>query len=487
MNDPAPQYNDAPSVGEEFPSRTLPYSIEAETALLGALMVNKNIWDTIQDTGLKAPHFAYGPHGLIFHAMEQLTAVNKNIDPVMLKRHFEGDERITEVGGPKYLMEVAEAAVGRINAKEYARLVRELSVKRDLITLGGDIVDRAYSTDVTDEADAQIEDAEKALSEIAGTTQAEETTTEDQVNGAIKYAEARYQDPNALHGVPTGLKALDSMLYGLKGGELIILAGRPSMGKTTLGTKIATACAETHGPVGFHEFEMSAEQLRLRLISEKCGIPYTTIASGEYQDGEDFRDVINAGEALKKVPLHIDDRAGVTVPMLRARLRRQMRQDGIKLGVVDQLPQIRANDTKAGTVAQLSQITRDMKALAKELGIPILLLHQLSRAVEGRDDKRPMLNDLRDSGSIEQDADVVMFVYRDYYYLERAEPVQREKESDGDFGSRYDGWLTKKTACKNTADVIIAKQRMGPVGVRKVYCDLSINKFADLNHGGDYA
>jgi replicative DNA helicase len=382
-----------------------------------------------------------------------------------------------------------------INAEDYGHAVHDLFLRRQLIDLGEQTVNNAYVFDVEDTALAQIEQAELKLFNLAESGQTEGGPQGFSVvlAKALDMAEAAFKRDSHITGVTTGLRDLDRMMGGLQKSDLVILAGRPSMGKTALATNIGFNAAEAardpetseRHRVAFFSLEMSSEQLATRIMAEKSGVSSDRIRRGEVKQ-EDFQRIVEAAQAMNEVPFFIDDTPAITIPMLRTRARRLKRQHGLDLIVIDYLQLMRGSGSKGqeNRVQEISEITRGLKAIAKELQVPVLALSQLSRAVELRDDKRPQLSDLRESGSIEQDADVVMFVYREQYYHERAEPKQRSDEGDDKFHERLERWKRRAEEVHNKADVIVAKQRHGPVGTRSLYFDGMITKFSDLAEDG---
>lgn len=483
----------APADGAHATSafRTPPHNIEAEKALLGAIFVNNQAMERVSEF-LRGEHFANGENGMIFQACQKLIEKGQIADPVTLRRYFEQNEKLAEIGGPAYLGELASSAVGIINAGEYGRLIYDLYLKRELIALGEDMVNRAFSGEVDDSATGQIEAAEQNLYDLATSGEYEGgfQSFKDTIIEAIQMAEAAHKREGALAGVTSGLRDLDKMLGGLHPSDLIILAGRPSMGKTALVTNIAYNAAyaykqsggEEGGIVGFFSLEMSAEQLAARILSEQTEISSDKMRKGELSNPE-FTRLVMASQELHEVPVYIDDTPGLTVSALRTRARRLKRQHGLNLIVVDYLQLLSgsAGSRSDGRVQEVSEITRGLKTLAKELDVPVIALSQLSRQVENRDDKRPQLADLRESGSIEQDADVVMFIYREEYYLDRAEPAQRESESDDHFAQRMQRRDERLEKCRNTGEVIIAKQRHGPIGTVHLHFQGEFTRFSDLD------
>ena len=473
--------------------RTPPHNVEAEKALIGAIFANNRAYEAVSEY-LRPEHFALGQNGRIFEACGKLIERGQIADPVTLKSLFEQDQTLAEIGGIDYLAELASSAVGVINAGEYGRLIYDLYLKRELIDLGQDVVDRAYAGDLDDDAARQIERAEQSLYDLAtsGNYEGGFQAFKSSVIEAIRLAESAHKREGAFAGVASGFTDLDKMLGGLHPSDLIILAGRPSMGKTALATNIAFNAAYSHnrtegkegGVVGFFSLEMSAEQLASRILSEQTNISSDRMRKGELSN-EEFNRLVVGSQALHQIPIFIDDTPALTVSALRTRARRLKRQHNLSMIVIDYLQLISPppGSRNDGRVQEVSEITRGLKTLAKELGVPVLALSQLSRAVEQRDNKRPQLSDLRESGSIEQDADVVMFIFREEYYLERDEPVQRQDEKDDSFHSKYERWQQRLEEVRNIAEVIVAKQRHGPIGTSRLQFQGAFTRFGNLDQG----
>ncbi len=470
--------------------RTAPHNIEAEQALLGAVLVNNEAFYRVSDF-LEAKHFFEPIHQRIFELASGLIRANKLATPVTLKTFLPGDTDIAGLSVNQYLARLAAEATTIINAEDYGRTVYDLSIRRDLIAIGEDMVNLAYDAPVESTPLQHIEDAERKLYEIAETGRydsgfqrfAQALTT------AVDMAARAYQRDGNLSGLATGLTDLDNRMGGLQPSDLIILAGRPGMGKTALATNVAYNVAKAWagelrtdghmatvngGIVGFFSLEMSAEQLATRIISEQTGIPSNKIRRGGI-DESDFEKIKDVSIELQNLPFYVDETGGLSIGQLAARARRLKRQRGLDLLVIDYLQLLqgssrRANDSR---VQEITEITTRLKALAKELNIPILALSQLSRQVENRDDKRPQLSDLRESGSIEQDADVVMFVFREEYYLENKKP----REGTAEFGE----WERQITDAHGRAEVIIGKQRHGPTGTVELQFDAAVTRFGNLD------
>ncbi|MBT3361616.1 MAG: replicative DNA helicase [Rhodospirillales bacterium] len=478
--------------------RTAPHNVEAEKALLGAIFANNRAYEAVSEF-LRGEHFALGQNGRVYEACGKLIDRGQIADPVTLRSFFEADEGLAEIGGPAYLLELAGSAVGIINAREYGRVVYDLFLRRELIALGEEVVERAFGGDVEENAVRQIETAEQNLYDLATTGQYEGGFQDFKASviEAIKLAETAHKRDGAFAGVAAGFTDIDKMLGGLHPSDLIILAGRPSMGKTALATNMAFNAAYSRaqssgkegGVVGFFSLEMSAEQLASRILSEQTNISSNRMRKGELTNDE-FNRLAVGSQTLHQIPIFIDDTPALTVSALRTRARRLKRQHGLDMIVVDYLQLISASpgSRNDGRVNEVSEITRGLKTLAKELEVPVLALSQLSRAVEQRDNKRPQLSDLRESGSIEQDADVVMFIFREEYYLERDEPVQRQDEKDDAFHSKYERWQQRLEDVRSVAEVIVAKQRHGPIGTVKLHFEGQFTRFGNLEreHGSDF-
>ncbi len=477
--------------------RLPPHNAEAEMALLGAILSNNRAFEKVAEF-LRPEHFADDAHRRVFEAIARIIDRGQIANPITLKTYLDQDGALNAIGGLQYVARLAAAVPSIINTENYGRLVHDLYLRRELIALGEDLVNRAYAPDSDSRAIDQIEMAEQLLYDLASTGQFEGGFQDFSraLAAAITIAEAAYKRDSHVTGVSTGLVDLDKKLGGLHPSDLIVLAGRPSMGKTALATKIAfkAACAYRETPdgaggikvvdgakVAFFSLEMSAEQLATRLLAEETQVPSDKIRRGEVRK-EDFPRFIEASQQLARIPLYIDDTPALTISAVRTRARRLKRQHGLGLIVIDYLQLLRPShgSKPENRVQEVSDITRGLKALAKELHVPVVALSQLSRAVEQREDKRPQLADLRESGTIEQDADVVMFVYREQYYHERAEPTRRPDENDDRFNDRIEKWAERGEKIRNIAEVIIAKQRHGPIGAVKLLFDGTFTKFDNL-------
>ncbi len=480
--------------------RSPPANVEAEQALLGAILVNNAAYFRVSEF-LQPEHFAEGVHGRIFAAVMKLLERGQIANPVTLKSLFDQDGALVEVGGAQYLSKLAFSAVTIINAEDYGRTIYDRHVRRQLISIGEDMVNDAFAYDLEREATQQIEGAEKRLYDLATTGQIEGgfRPFDSALTAAITMAEAAYQRSGRTTGISTGFKELDKLLGGLHKSDLVVLAGRPSMGKTAIATNLAFRAARDYRPhhhtdgrilaeegarVGFFSLEMSSEQLATRILSEASGVSSSKIRKGDVKQ-EDFQHFVDASSELAAMPFYIDDTPALSIAALRTRARRLKRQHGLDLIVIDYLQLIRGggDNRQENRVQEISEITRGLKTLAKDLEVPVVALSQLSRAVEAREDKRPMLSDLRESGSIEQDADVVMFVYREEYYLSRGEPIRRPEESEEKHNERYDRWHKQLEKVNGTAELIVAKQRHGPIGTVTLRFDHETTRFDDYVSG----
>lgn len=471
--------------------RTLPHNIEAEQGLLGALLVDNRAIEKVGDF-LRPDHFFAPAHQRIFEAIYTLIERGQNASPVTLKGYFEKDADLEHIGGAAYLSDLASSVISVVNAGDYGRTIYDLHLRRALISLGEDVVNDSFEHTLDRDAVKTIEQAEARLFKLAetGDIRGGFVTLKDSVLTAIEIAEIAYKTDGHVTGVTMGLTDLDAKLGGLHKSDLIILAGRPSMGKTALATNIAFNAAKKYaetggaegGIVGFFSLEMSSDQLATRILADQANISGDLIRKGAFSE-DDFRRFVEASQVLSQVPLYIDDTPALSIGAVRTRARRLKRQHGLNMLIVDYLQLLQGSGTgrsMENRVLEISEITRGLKAIAKELEIPVIALSQLSRAVEQREDKRPQLSDLRESGSIEQDADVVMFVYREEYYLTREEPAQRANEGEEKFLERHEQWAQRLQETANTAEAVIAKQRHGPIGIVRMFFDSNVTRFGDL-------
>jgi len=472
--------------------RQAPHNIEAEQALLGAILINKDALDRV--SGFLEPHHFYDPlHAQIYDTMSKLIHAGKEATPITLKTFFENVEPIdADLTVPQYLVRLAANATTIINAHDYGRMVYDLAIRRQLILIGEDMVNLAYDSPVDHPPTRQIEEAESRLYELAEPTKYGQgfLTFSSALTQAVEMANQARMRGDKLSGLPTGLIDLDNMMGGLQPSDLIVLAGRPSMGKTALATNIAINVASAKrlsrkqtdpdapvepAVVGFFSLEMSAEQLAARILSEQAEIPSNKIRRGQI-DEEEMKRLIQASQVLSQAPLYIDQTGGLSIAQLCSRARKLKRQRGLDLLIVDyiQLLSGSASRAAAGRVQEVTEITTGLKALAKELEVPLIALSQLSRQVEAREDKRPQLSDLRESGSIEQDADVVLFVFREEYYVQRREPSVTDVEA-------HLKWQTELQAVQGIGEVIIGKQRHGPTGTVRLQFTGEYTRFDNLD------
>lgn len=475
--------------GQDAGFRVAPHNIEAEQALLGAILINNDAFDRVSDF-LRPEDFSEELHKRIFDVASQLIRAGKVATPVTLKT-FLGEADLGGVTIPQYLARLAAEATAIINAEDYGRTIHDLSVRRDLIVIGEDIVNGAYDAPVDVTPRDQIEEAERKLYAIAETGRYDGGFQRftDALTAAVDMAAAAFERDGGLSGVSTGLSELDGKLGGLQRSDLVIVAGRPGMGKTALATNIAFNIAKAYefrhkpdgsaetvngGIVGFFSLEMSAEQLATRIIAEQAQVASYKMRRGDISEQE-FHRIAEAAREMQQIPFYIDQTGGISIAQLTARARRLKRQRGLDVLVVDYLQLLSGSKSRGeNRVQELTEITTGLKALAKELAVPIIALSQLSRQVESREDKRPQLSDLRESGSIEQDADVVMFVFREEYYLNNREPKAGTEE--------FLEWQAAQERAHGKAEVIIGKQRHGPTGTVELAFEAEFTRFANLAH-----
>jgi len=465
-----------------------PHSVEAEQQLLGALLNNNELYDRVANV-LDASHFYDPVHARIYEVIEARLKKNALASPVTLKAFLEDDAGLKELGGPSYLVRLAGASISSYAARDYAQMIHDFAIRRALMGLGRDISDKAIRVDVESDPSEQIVEAEQALYQLSdsGRTQQGFQSFLRAVTDAVQVANAAHMREGGLAGIATGLADLDKKLGGLHKSDLLILAGRPSMGKTSLATNIAFNIAKAYrkgklpdgtdgavggGVVGFFSLEMSAEQLAARVLSEAAEVPSEQIRRGDMTETE-FRRFVDAAKTLEACPLFIDDTAALPISQLAARARRLKREHGLDCLVVDYLQLVRPATAKDSRVNEVSEITQGLKSIAKELDIPVVALSQLSRQVENREDKRPQLSDLRESGSIEQDADVVMFVFREEYYKEREKPGDHDLEAMAK-------WQEEMEKLHGRAELVIGKQRHGPIGTVELSFEARFTRFGNL-------
>ena len=462
--------------------KKMPCNIEAEQAVIGSVLVSNDIYDEISPI-IDAQKFFDPIHTKIFETIEKLISKGLLANPITLKNYFENNEGLKELGGQEYLIKITKFATSVKQAVDYAKIVQEMHVRRELIKISESVLDQASSnTEFANSGEEIIQNAEKSLFDLAerGHFYQSFMKFESALKQTIDMAKSAYQNEEGLVGVPTGLTDLDSRLGGLHKQDLVIIAGRPSMGKTALATNIAFHAAKniekkgSKSTVAFFSLEMSSEQLATRILSEQSKIRSNDIRRGKVSEKE-FEQFIETSKNIFELPLYIDETPAVTIATISNRSRRIKRLFGLELIVVDYIQLMRSGNMKnEGRVQEISEITQGLKALAKELNVPVLALSQLSRQVEQRDNKKPQLSDLRESGSIEQDADVVMFIFREAYYLEHKEPTLGSIE--------HAEWQQKMDEISRLADIMIGKQRHGPTGNVKVEFEAMYTKFKNLEN-----
>jgi replicative DNA helicase len=481
---PKPNQDNFPNMEQEA-HRQLPYDVDVEQALLGAVLIDNYALERASAL-LKPEHFYDPLHQRLFEAIERMWAKGHAVTPLTLKAAMEQDAGLAEVGGQAYLVSLARAAPALPNVKDYARILADLAMRRELIHIGEDIVNTAYEAPLDFVPAAQIDEAEKALYRIAERSRFGEGPRGFDVAlaEAVHSAEQAMARGGQISGVPSGFNDLDSLLGGLHPSDLIIVAGRPGMGKTALATNMAFHASrlwakdaaegaepKRGSPVLLFSLEMAASQLSARILSEQTEIEMRKMRTGRFTDQEWDR-FVQAAQLLSDLPLYIDDTGGISIAQIAARARRLKREKHIGMIVIDYLQLVEPSRRFENRVQEISDVTKGLKALAKELSVPVMALSQLSRGVDNRDDKRPVLSDLRESGSIEQDADVVMFVFREEYYLKSREP---------DAGtSEHADWLEKMERVHNRAEVLVEKHRHGPTNKVELFFDERFTRFSNL-------
>ena len=464
----------------ENSEKQLPCNIEAEQAVIASILVSNDIYDEITSI-LDSQKFFDPIHVKLYETIETLISKGLLANPITLKNHFENNEGLKELGGQEYLIKITKFSTSVKQAIDYANIVQEMHVRRELIKISQSVLDEvSTNSDVGTSGETIIQNTEKSLFDLAerGHFNQSFMKFDNALKQTIEMAKSAYQNEEGLVGVATGLTDLDSRLGGLHKQDLVIIAGRPSMGKTALATNIAFHAAKniekkgSKSTVAFFSLEMSSEQLSTRILSEQSRIRSNDIRRGKVSEKE-FEQFIETSKNISELPLYIDETPAITIAAISNRSRRIKRLYGLELIVVDYIQLMKSSGKKEyNRVQEISEITQGLKALAKELNVPVLALSQLSRAVEHRDDKKPQLADLRESGSIEQDADIVMFVFRESYYLQNKEPTVGSIE--------HAEWQTKMNEISHLADIMISKQRHGPTGNVKVEFEAMYTKFKDL-------
>ncbi len=471
----------------------MPQNLEAEQALLGAILANNKAFEKVSEF-LKPQHFADQIHSKIFEVISKLITRGHIADVITLKNFFEQEGTLADVGGAKYLVKLADTATPLTNAEYYAQFIYDKYLRRELISTGFDIVNNAVKEDIDSDANQQIELAERRLFELSnqGDINGGFVDFSEALVSSLGHIEQAYQKEGKISGLPTALDALDNKIGGLNNSDLMIIAGRPAMGKTALATNIAYNVAEymSHATdldeksrgVAFFSLEMSADQLATRILSTVTQTNGHKMRTGEL-DSAEFTRIAAAVRELERIPLYIDDTPGLNINTIRTRARRLKRNKGLGLIVIDYIQLITGTGSKrteGNRVQELSEISRGLKILAKELNVPVIALSQLNRGVEQREDKRPVMSDLRESGSIEQDADIVMFVYRENYYLKNEEPQQKPSETPEHLQKRLEEWEARIRATNNVGEVIIGKQRHGPTGTVQLFWNGDFAQFGNL-------
>ena len=486
--------NETPRVADYLSSENdtntvnkMPQNIEAEQSLIGSILFDNKVMEDLP-TNFVSRHFFDPLHSSIFEACISLTDNGRLADPVTLKGYLKDDVSLRDIDIKQYLSDLREGTLSLSKAKFYADEIRNCYVRRSLIRIGDDLIDRSINPSIEISPDQEISNTEEQLYNLA---------EKDQVNSgpidfktilgkATNQINEAYQRKGSLSGVDTGFSGLNRQLGGLNKSDLLVLAGRPAMGKTALATNIGfnaakTSKIENNQSILIFSLEMSAEQLAQRILAEQSTIDSHKLRNGDISEKE-FSDLVSTQNEIMNLPFFIDDTPAISVGQIASRARRLKRTNGLALIIIDYIQLIQG--TKAseaqGRVQEVSSITRGLKSLAKELDVPILALSQLSRAVEQREDKRPILADLRESGSIEQDADVVMFVYREEYYLDKSEPTQRDNENQESFNERFLRWQDRRNLAEGKAEIIISKQRHGPTGIIQVQFEAKYTRFMDL-------
>ena len=459
-------------------SKELPNNIEAEQSVIGSILISNELFDEINMI-VTSKNFYDPMHQKIYAAMEKLIYSGMLANPITLKNYFDNEKDSLNI--PDYLVKITKFSSAARQTIEYSKLVYDLYVKRELIKLSENIIDTAKLNDLDQNAQTIIENSEKSLFDLAerGSFSSSLVKFDEAMKLTIEMASNAYKNEEGIVGVPTGLTDLDDRLGGLHKSDLIIIAGRPSMGKTALATNIAFHAAKNiqenikKSTIAFFSLEMSSEQLSTRILAEQSRIKSNDIRRGKISE-EEFDKFIETSKNIAELPLYIDETPAISVAALSNRARRIKRLYGLELIVVDYIQLMRASNFREGRVQEISEITQGLKALAKELSVPVVALSQLSRAVEQRDDKKPLLSDLRESGSIEQDADVVMFVYRESYYLRAKEPRPATVE--------HAEWQAKMNEVSHLAELIIGKQRHGPTGNITLEFEEMFTKFKDIQN-----
>ena len=479
---------------EELDVTRLPRNIEAEQSLIGALLANNKAYEKVSEF-LRAEHFSDPIHVKVYDVISRIIQKGHTADVITLKNYFEQEGTLNDVGGINYLIKLSESSSPLTNVEYYGQFIYDKFLRRELISTGFDIASEAMTETLDISTASQIEKAEKRLFNLAmhGDGQKGFQDFGTTLNSTLQMIEKAYQKEGKVSGLPTGFNDLDIKMGGLNESDLIILAGRPAMGKTALAINIAYAVAEHMAKpdvkiaphdkgVAIFSLEMSAEQLASRILSSITDTPGHKLRTGDMELGE-FNRIATAVREYQKLPLYIDDTPGININTIRTRARRLKRTNGLGLIIIDYIQLITGSGDKkseGNRVQEVSEISRGLKILAKELKVPVIALSQLNRGLESRDDKRPLMSDLRESGSIEQDADIVMFVFRENYYIHNAEPKRNTGETDEHFNSRVEEWIKRDRETANLGEVILGKHRHGSTGTVKLFWNGEFARFGNL-------
>lgn len=479
---------------EELDVTRLPRNIEAEQSLIGALLANNKAYEKVSEF-LRAEHFSDPIHVKVYDVISRIIQKGHTADVITLKNYFEQEGTLNDVGGINYLIKLSESSSPLTNVEYYGQFIYDKFLRRELISTGYDIASEAMTETLDISTASQIEKAEKRLFNLAmhGDGQKGFQDFGTTLNSTLQMIEKAYQKEGKVSGLPTGFNDLDIKMGGLNESDLIILAGRPAMGKTALAINIAYAVAEHMAKpdvkidphdkgVAIFSLEMSAEQLASRILSSITDTPGHKLRTGDMELGE-FNRIATAVREYQKLPLYIDDTPGININTIRTRARRLKRTNGLGLIIIDYIQLITGSGDKkseGNRVQEVSEISRGLKILAKELKVPVIALSQLNRGLESRDDKRPLMSDLRESGSIEQDADIVMFVFRENYYIHNAEPKRNTGETDEHFNSRVEEWIKRDRETANLGEIILGKHRHGSTGTVKLFWNGEFARFGNL-------
>ena len=463
---------------------SVPHNFEAEQSLLGAILVNNKAFDKVSEF-LKPEHFADPAHGIIYQTISSLISRGQQASVVILSHYLEKEHFLVEIGGTEYLAQLAGSVVSIINAGDYGRLIFDLHLRRELIALGTDVVNTSSEPNTELTACEIAHSFESQLFSLTETSdsRSKSRSFSDVVSSMMSESERARENGAGIIGLSTGLRELDGVMGGLAPGNLIVLGGRPAMGKSALLCSMGRYIAETQCPVGIFSLEMRGEEIAQRMTADIASIPYAAIRNGR-MDAFDWDKLQKARKSASECRLHVDDYPGATMDQIRVRARRMVRRNGIGIVIIDHVHLIQQKAERR--LDELTKISRSLKEMARELDVPVLALCQLSRSVESRDDKRPVMSDLRESGSLEQDADIVSFIYRHHYYLERDEPIRGERETVDKFTESLADWSAQCQSEKHKAQVLIQKNRHGQTGVVNLSCRLAFSRFTNMAGASSY-